>query len=407
MGVPVSRANNPPRAGASSIPRWLAVVWLACWIACGAATVQWLRAIPLGQDVLIYQDAFARANAGGSPYLPIAIGGDGYTYHPAQLLLFGILDPIGRGFSWLWFAESVAAWIASLWLAGKCLALGLGTSLPDPRWLWIAAALTFGPLIETLYLGQIDTIVTFVMVLALWLLLKGSNVAAGASLALAIVLKASPVLLLLHFAALRRWRALGSALLGVGVLTVLPAVVYSPRLLSEYRQVVTAISGVLPPLFYNQSPLSVVYRILRLVLPQASFVLRNASAPLAIGLSAVVLIPAFQRPPTREFVMCSFVAIWLVALMASPLVWYHHHVFLIAAVGVALCSADRRVRALAVAGASCIQLQRAIELTGGSRWLGASAGEFAIAAAVAMCLWKSTAPDAQTRRLAWIAQRHG
>ena len=146
----------------------MTLVWLGCWIACAAATLQWLRSIPLGQDVLIYQDAVARANRGRSPYFPIDIGGEGYTYHPAQLLLIRILAPPSEGFSWLWFAESLAAWILSLWLVGDCLSRGIGSSLPSPRWLWIAGALTFGPLLETLYLGQIDTMVTLAMVLALW-----------------------------------------------------------------------------------------------------------------------------------------------------------------------------------------------------------------------------------------------
>ena len=387
------------------IRRWVLLLWLGCWMACAAATLQWLRSIPLGQDVRIYQEAVARASQGRSPYLPIDIGGDGYTYHPAQLLLVRLLAPPSEGFSWPWFAASAAAWIVSLWLIADCLSRGLGSSLPGPRWLWIVGALTFGPLLETLYLGQVDTIVTLTMVLALWCLLRGSELGAGASLAVAIVLKASPVLLLLHFAALRRWTALVSALASVALLTALPALVYSPRLLVEYRQVVSAISGSLPPLFFNQSPISVLYRAIRELAPQSSFVMRHAGGPLAAMLSAAVLLPVVRRAPTRALTTCSFVAIWLVALIASPLVWYHHHVFLIAAVGVALCSTDRAARGLALAGASSIQLQRALELAGRSRWLGAVAGEFAIAAAIAICVWTSTEAEAPQGTPAWIAER--
>jgi hypothetical protein len=388
-----------------SIGRWALMLWLGCWIACAAATLQWLRSIPPGQDVRIYQEAAARAHQGRSPYLPIDIGGEGYTYHPAQLLLVRVLAPPGAGFPWIWFFASAAAWIASLRLVNECLSIGLRSSPAGPRWLWIVSALTFGPLLETLYLGQIDTIVTLAVILALWLLLRGADWPAGASLAVAIVLKASPVLLLLHFAAVRRWKALVAACAVVGGLTALPAAVYSPRLLLEYRQVVSAISGSLPPLFYNQSAISVLYRAIREFVPQASFLTRNMGAPLAAVLSAAALWPAIGRPPTPAMMTSSFAALWIVALIASPLVWYHHHVFLLASVGVALCSASRAARTLAVAGASFVQVQRALELAGGSRWLGALSGEFAVGAAVAICLWTSMGSEAQQGRSAWIAER--
>ena len=218
-------------------------------------------------------------------------------------------------------------------------------------------------------------------------------------------MKASPVLLLLHFAAMRRWTALVSTLAGVVLLTALPAIVYSPRLLVEYGQVVSAISNSLPPLFYNQSPISVLYRITREFAPRASFLTRNLSAPLAAVLSAAVLLPTSRRAPPRALVTCSFVAIWIVSVVASPLVWYHHHVFLVAAVAVALCSTDRTARVLAMAGASFIQLQRALELAGRSRWLGAVAGEFAIGAAIVICLWTLREADGMEGTPAWIAQR--
>jgi hypothetical protein len=50
-----------------------------------------------------------------------------------------------------------------------------------------------------------------------------------------------------------------------------------------------------------------------------------------------------------------------------------------------------------VSGALAIQLQRALELGGGSRWLAAVLGEGAIAAALIICLARTIVPRAQTR----------
>src|SRR5262245_57981412 len=167
-GDAFSRARMTGPGMAGTIRCGMIPLGLACWIAGALATFVWLRSIPAGQDLQIYQEAVARASRGSSPYFPIDIGGEGYTYHPAQLLAVTVLAPPTRISSWSWLVASVAAWLAALWLIADCISRGLGTNLPGPRWLWLTAAMTFGPLLETLYLGQIDTMVTWATICALW-----------------------------------------------------------------------------------------------------------------------------------------------------------------------------------------------------------------------------------------------
>ena len=68
-----------------------------------------------------------------------------------------------------------------------------------------------------LVLGQINLSVRVSVLGALWLLNTGSDRAAGALLALAVVLKPYAVLFFPWLAALRRWRALSAAAVAMAV----------------------------------------------------------------------------------------------------------------------------------------------------------------------------------------------
>lgn len=365
--------------------RWTPVFGSIAWLALALATAYWVRSIPPDHDLLIYQDAAARAHAGRSAYLPIDIGGTTYLYHPTAMLAIWFLSSFDGGFSWSWFGVNLVAWAVGVWLIADSVSRALGTE-PHGRWWAFAAALTWGPLVEALYVGQINGLVTLAIALSLWSLLRQHDIDSGFYLAIAIVMKTSPALLAVHLAASRRWKAFVATLVGLAVLSALAAFVYGADALREFLLVVTMISHSLPPVFYNQSLISVLYRALRVVAPGLAFLARDLSGPLSVAAAAAILWPALRRPLTPAMIACSFVAIWIVSVILSPLVWYHHHMFLAGGVAVALSWRDRLVRTLGAGGAWLIHAQRALELAGGSRWLLACAGQLAVAAAVALCL---------------------
>jgi hypothetical protein len=135
------------------------------------------------------------------------------TSTPTFLLCF---EPFG------YLPETVAYWI---WFAINAVALGVSIMLllrdrtgglsRSRKWVLGIAMLLYAPLGDHIAFAQVQVLILLMLVLVMRCLASRREIAAGLILALAIMLRAFPIVLAGYLLATRRWRALGSMTLGV------------------------------------------------------------------------------------------------------------------------------------------------------------------------------------------------
>lgn len=197
----------------------------------------------------------------------------------------------------------------SWWRRSPASVRGLGSSLAGS--LLPLLLLCFAPVWDDLYAGQINTFVLLALALALLWSNRGSQIAAGAALAVAIVLKTSPALLVLAFVVRRQWRAVAAAVVVVVLLSAAAALVWKVEYLGTYVDVSLRAANSR----FDYMNLS----------PQTLWV-RWCGEPWADVLHKAVCIAALVFAVRGPGVFARLV---VVMTMASPLVWYHHLVYLL------------------------------------------------------------------------------
>jgi alpha-1,2-mannosyltransferase len=180
-------------------------------------------------DFSIYYTAGSAALDGVDPYSVEGPSGRSYVYPPGFAALVAPLAllpfPIAAV---LWTALGLAAVLASLWL---CLDL-LGLSRGPVAWTVGGLALVCsGRMLDSeLGNGQANHWVLLGIAACAWLTARGRPMLGGVALSLAIVAKATPLLLAVYLVGKREWRAvagLAAGLLAFGAL--LPALAFGPR----------------------------------------------------------------------------------------------------------------------------------------------------------------------------------
>lgn len=247
-----SRGETVRPAGQSGSPLLRAAVRMALTMTLGVAVLRWLGdAIVILRDpnggfdfISYYAAALAlRDNPAANIYdLHVlqsaalahhaAYPGTRYMYPP---LLAVVLMPL----TWLpsdtalrlWDVFNLLLWLACLVLIARLLrslfieARLAGLALPldaDVRLFLVAVVgfltLTYDPLAAGIGLGQINVMVCFLVLLALDLERRGRPALAGASLAVASLLKVYPLVLLGYYALRGRWRVVGCGAIALGIL---------------------------------------------------------------------------------------------------------------------------------------------------------------------------------------------
>jgi hypothetical protein len=177
-------------------------------------------------DFDVYRRAGARAAAGEALY---RVEDEHYQlkYLPAFAILAipAALLPATAA-KGLWFIGSVA-------LIPVLLAWSLALLPSRRKAAWVLAGITLLVMAKfyghELVLGQVNLLLTALILAAVLLVARGREAPAGLFLALAVIVKPYAVIFLPWFAALRAWRALGAACAGVAAALVLPALVYGVR----------------------------------------------------------------------------------------------------------------------------------------------------------------------------------
>ena len=206
---------------------------------------------------------------------------------------------------------------------------------------WIVFfGLTFQPILDNMWHGNISALIFFVFCLSYWLLRRNHPWLAGLALGFIVLLKFYPAFFLLYFTWRRKWSLIAGAvvsclaMLAVSVLTVGWAgnLAYFQMVLAELR------SGGIPA-FNNQSISGFLLHALtqgdvnawnEIGTPPVVTVLRLALA----GALIVLIAWAMRRRPeaTSDPLGAQDLDLALVIgvmLLASPITWYHYYVWLL------------------------------------------------------------------------------
>lgn len=339
-------------AGVLVAGMWLLAIHSLLWLRTVAGDALWW-------DFGVYTRAYAAALAGSNPYTPFQIG-QGFLNHPFVLTIAGLvawLPSPSAGI--IWTSASVLAWIGAIWVSTRIvMAAGGAKSLPV-----VALLLGFAPALETFYVGQINAFAVLEIALCIWWAERGRPVAAGVALALAIVLKTSPVVLLGYFVGLRAGRVLVTAIGVLVACSIVPAFQFGPSILPEFGATLAQIEGEVYISVYNQSAVSMVGR-----LAAAGHTVALAHA-LIVGVILLALVVAGLRTDPdqidarwRLWYSSLFIGVMVVG---APLVWYHHAVLLLVPL-VALLHASHPIAIGAGIGALLLfQGERLFEAIGG------------------------------------------
>src|SRR6185436_4588433 len=178
-----------------------------------------------GKRLLNGEAIYSAAQLAG-PYAPQ--GQDGFLYPPPFAALVTPLAPLfpdADSANWVWSilgATILVASVLAVWRSER-----LGERFPllagGGRWLLVAAAFAFPPVIGELVLGNVHLVLLGLLTLA-WLGIRRGDErgewVAGLAIGVAALIKVFPAALLLWFLLTRRWRAAAGVIVGAAVLTI-------------------------------------------------------------------------------------------------------------------------------------------------------------------------------------------
>jgi alpha-1,2-mannosyltransferase len=185
------------------------------------------------------------------------------------------------------------------------------------------------PVSQTLAFGQLGIVLVALVALDL---APGPRVLRGRRLlpegvltGVAAALKLTPMIFVLYLLAVRRWRAALAATLTAGALTVLAAVVLPRESLDFWTRLAHGDTGLGHSLIYytNQSVYADFVRVFRLAPAGTALGLLASAAVVALGVWAAAV---WHRAGEVRFavVLCG-----VASLLASPVSWLHHFVWVV------------------------------------------------------------------------------
>lgn len=274
-------------------------------------------------DLDVYRGGAQTVWDGDSLYQVKLLGQMDYTYAPVSVV---VLMP----FAWMSFETARIVWSAGIIIALYLVvmlsfrALGRRASWPL-RCLGIAlvaVAMLLEPVRTTIWYGQINVFLLLVILVDL-VRPEGSRLK-GVGTGLAAGIKLTPLIFLLYYAILRRWRTLGGVLAGF-VLTVVVGFVFLPRESWEYwtDKILDSNRVGAPQTIGNQSLRGMIANLMHTDHPNTVLWLALVVVALALGMGAAVL--AHRRG--HDLLALSIVGMTSCAI--SPMSWGHHWVWFV------------------------------------------------------------------------------
>ncbi|MGQ9925817.1 MAG: glycosyltransferase family 87 protein [Chloroflexaceae bacterium] len=279
----------------------------------------------LALDLEIYLRAGHLALAGQSPYDPpdLNVIGVSFVYPPPTLPLFATLANVEPWLAHgLWLAGSVALYLLAL-LGIYAAQQGVGrTELAA----MLGLGLGFAPFLENLAIGQINSLMLFGLVLFV-LGYSERRLAWVGDVALAVVMliKLTPVVLLLWPLARGDWRRLTRVALGAVALSLPALVLYGPAPWMAFAQLLPDLLRGVPRNPYNQALAAL---LTGLTAPGSTAEQTAAWLGRAFSLGLLITWAAIcwgRRGANDGAILACGIVILTVS---SSLIWYHHLMFL-------------------------------------------------------------------------------
>jgi hypothetical protein len=293
------------------------------------------REIQWGYDFSAYWSAAQRLLGSLSPYQAHQLAG---PYGPQEQFLYLYPPPLAaavsplaiifptdyRAAAWVWTtigALILVATVLALWRSER-----LGDRFPilagRGRWLLVAAAFAFPPVVGELVLGNVHLLLLGLLTFA-WLGIRRGDArgewAAGAAVGIAAVIKVFPGVLLLWFLLSGRYRAAAGFVIGAGAvaLVALPFTGLEPWL--QYPAVLANLSA----------PADTIDTLAPTVwlAPQLGFTAARVLVTVA-GL-ALLTWSAFDVEPGSSGTARSFALAVTVAVLVAPAVYQHYLALLV------------------------------------------------------------------------------
>jgi alpha-1,2-mannosyltransferase len=277
---------------------------------------------------LLHGEPIYSATQLAGPYAPQ--GQDGFLYPPplaaAVMPLAALFPSDPRAAAWIWNGLGAAILVASLLALHRSERLGERFPLlaGKGRWLLVAAAFAFPPVVGELVLGNVHLLLLGLLTLA-WLGLRQGEAReirgdsrgewlAGIAVGLATVIKVFPGLVVIWFLLTRRYRAAAGAVVGfvAAALVTLPFTGIKPWL--DYPIVLANLSAPADP---TDTLAPTVW-----LAPYLGFTAARILVTLA-GVAALTW-SALRQPPARSFAVAVTVAV-----LVAPAVYQHYLALLV------------------------------------------------------------------------------
>lgn len=347
-GSTAASATDPPSrlqrlAGDSRVALGAAAVLLAVCLAWHIhwLSVQWISMV--GGDAHVYVEGGHRVLTGHRLYDPVPPRTYFpllFTYPPFAALLFAGIEPLSwNSLKLVIETADVAFLLVCVWMS-----LRLSGQPRTYRTLALTLAITgpafwLEPVHWTEILGQVN-----LMILAMILTdlnLSSSSRWKGVLLGLATAIKLTPGLFVVYLLLTRQIRAAVTAIGTFVVTLALGAVALPHDSVTYWTSTVFDSRRIGPPNFGdNQSLTGVLARYMHVVTPPKAASLSVSTGIILLGMAISVL--AFQR----GHLLLSVIATGETALLASPISWSHHWVWIVPVFVVMISGAMRAERTL-------------------------------------------------------------
>jgi len=303
--------------------------------------IQW------GYDFSAYWAAANRLLDGAGLYTPAQLAGP-YAPQAQYLYLYppplaGAVTPLAvlfptdyRAAAWIWAAigAGIVVWaVLALWRSER-LAERFPVLEGRGRWLLIAAALAFPPVVGELVLGNVHLLLLGLLTLA-WLGIRQESprgeLAAGIAVGLATVIKVFPGVLIVWFVLTRRYRAAAGALIGAAAFALVTLPITGIEAWTQFPTVLANLSApsdttdTLAPTVWLAE--SVGFTPARVMVTLAGLgILAFSALASTSGRHAEVVAErvGYRHSPTSR----SFAIAVLIAVLVAPAL-YHHYLALL------------------------------------------------------------------------------
>jgi len=330
----------------------------------------WLGIIyhhPIGTDFYIYYNSYIKAISGENPYLPYLVG-ESFVNHPFVLSFLSL-------FIWhqqkivalvLWITASALAWIVVIKFVFSLVQSSLGRiELMDKResfLLGLAIFIGFAPFWETIHVGQINVFAILSILLMYYYSELDRPYVSGFFLSLAIVLKSSPIIFVLYFLSLRNYRLLFGSVLSLVLFSLIPSVQFSTNIIPSFLTVLSNLGSEIHPSRNNESIVALAARLLtKWGFENFEGILKTGRNVLAILVVGAILIPNLLKNPSKSLRLSQFALLLLAMTLFSPLVWYHHSIFLIVPIVLLFLRSENYSSIISIVLVLLIQFERFFE----------------------------------------------